>query len=363
MLGLLLALLGGMMGLAGGGGSKAAPAPDPITTPDTGAGGDQTADNPVVEPNPPVVDTPKTSDPIVPVIPVTDDGNGDMPMPDNDDHGDHGGGTITTPDTGGHGGHGGGTITTPDTGGHGGHGGGTITTPDTGSDNSDGGGHGDHGGGTISTPDTGSDSGDVGGHGDHGGGTIATPDNEGDAGGGTISTPHTGSDDDDHGGHGGHGGHSSVDLPTTPAEIAEFVQAVRTADEMDVHDHGSALHTEHMQAMNLAPPANATHIAIGNGSWFDPSNWHNGEVPGDDSMVMIPDGVHLTYNQESDARLFTVRVDGTLEFANDTDSKMVVDTMLVAPGGTLTAGTEAAPIADDVSVEIVIANNGPIDTD
>jgi hypothetical protein len=118
-----------------------------------------------------------------------------------------------------------------------------------------------------------------------------------------------------------------------------------------------------MQVLDLVSPAEATHIAIGHGSWFDPDNWHNGEVPGDDAKVVIPEDVWMEYDGESEARLFTVRVDGQLDFAVDVDSKMVVDTFVVSPSGTLIAGTADDPIEDDVNVEIVIANNGAIDTD
>ncbi|MEM6388220.1 MAG: G8 domain-containing protein [Pseudomonadota bacterium] len=174
---------------------------------------------------------------------------------------------------------------------------------------------------------------------------------------------------DNHGGHGNHRGHgdhgthgSNVDLPTTPAEIAAFVAGVRSAEEKHVHDHGDDRMGEHMQVMDLVDPATATHIAIGHGSWFDPSNWHNGEVPGDGAKVVIPDGVYLEYDQQSDARLFTVRVDGQLDFATDANSTMVVDTLIVAPGGVMTAGTADDPVEADVTVEIIIANNGAIDT-
>jgi hypothetical protein len=128
------------------------------------------------------------------------------------------------------------------------------------------------------------------------------------------------------------------------------------------HTPGSTQHAEHAAALNLVPHSAATHVAVKDGSWFDPATWANGQVPGDDARVVIGQGVHVTYDGVSNARLFTVRVDGQLEFATDTDSKMVVDTMFVDGIGTLTIGTEAQPVQAGVNVDIVIANNGPIDT-
>ena len=129
------------------------------------------------------------------------------------------------------------------------------------------------------------------------------------------------------------------------------------------HDMGSGKAGEHMAAMDLVPRAEATNVAIDSGDWFDPDNWSEGRVPGDDERVLIPEGVHMQYGGVSDARLFTVRVDGELCFATDTDSQMIFDTMVVTPTGVLEIGTAADPVHPDVEVNLIVANNGPIDTD
>jgi len=157
--------------------------------------------------------------------------------------------------------------------------------------------------------------------------------------------------------------HTPLPLPHTAAEIEAYVHAVVTADEIHVHDMSSTKMPDHMAVLNLVPRDEATHIAIGNGSWFDPGNWYDGQIPGDGAKVLIPEGVTLSYDHLSDARLFTVRVDGELDFATDTSSKMVVDTFVVTPSGKMTAGTVGDPVQDNVQVDIIIANNGPIDTD
>jgi hypothetical protein len=132
---------------------------------------------------------------------------------------------------------------------------------------------------------------------------------------------------------------------------------------MHMHGGDAVMMAEHMAAMDLVPRDAATHIAISNGDWFDPATWHSGEVPGDDAKVLIPEGIAVNYGGTSDARLFTVRVDGDLDFATDDDSRMVFDTMVVSPTGRLEIGTEANPVGQDFSVELVVANNGPIDVD
>ncbi|MBX2863913.1 MAG: G8 domain-containing protein, partial [Leptolyngbyaceae cyanobacterium MAG.088] len=114
--------------------------------------------------------------------------------------------------------------------------------------------------------------------------------------------------------------------------------------------------------MDLVPESQATHIAIKNGSWFDASTWKNGNIPDDGAHVMIGEGVNVRYDGESDARLKTVRLDGTLTFAHNRNTKMVVDTFVETDQGTLNIGTEENPIQATKTAQIIIANEGKIDT-
>lgn len=124
-------------------------------------------------------------------------------------------------------------------------------------------------------------------------------------------------------------------------------------------DPGKA--AEHMAVLDLVKVADATHIAVKSGSWFDPATWANGAVPGEGARVVIPDGVEVLYDGESEASVFTVRVDGALTFATDRDTHLVVDTLVVSPIGALTIGTAENPVAANVDAVITIADNGPID--
>ncbi|QFT92010.1 Bifunctional hemolysin/adenylate cyclase precursor [Roseovarius sp. THAF9] len=130
---------------------------------------------------------------------------------------------------------------------------------------------------------------------------------------------------------------------------------------MHMHDMGSDMATEHMQLMDLVERSEATHVAIAHGDWFDPATWHEGRIPDAGAQVLIPHGIHVNYDGESDASLFTVRVDGQLAFATDADTRMEVDTFVVAPSGRLEIGTADTPVQANVNTEIIIANNGDID--
>lgn len=163
--------------------------------------------------------------------------------------------------------------------------------------------------------------------------------------------------------HAAHDHTAPLALPQTRAEADAFVAAVRAKTDTHTHDESEAKAAEHMAAMGLVPRDDATHIAIAHGRWFDPAVWYGGEVPGADARVLIPAGVHVTYDEVAKTRLFTVRVDGHLEFSPEVSSKILLDTMVVAPGGHLVIGTIERPVDPDVTVDIVFTNNGPIDTD
>ncbi|MBE9062339.1 PKD domain-containing protein [cf. Phormidesmis sp. LEGE 11477] len=114
--------------------------------------------------------------------------------------------------------------------------------------------------------------------------------------------------------------------------------------------------------MSLVPESAVTHKAVRSGSWFSPNTWAGKKVPDNNANVMIADGVKVTYDKESDVQLKTVRVDGTLTFARNADTKMVVDTLINMPSGTLSIGTKNNPIQSNKTASIVIAGEGKIDT-
>lgn len=167
------------------------------------------------------------------------------------------------------------------------------------------------------------------------------------------------------GGHDHEGAAPAIAPPgphATAAEIDAYVDAVKAQPETHAHDDNPGKMTEHMAAMELVARDEATHVAVSDGDWFSPSTWHNGIIPGDGAKVLIPEGIDVHYEGVSDARLLTVRVDGALHFATDADSRMVFDTTVVSPTGALIVGTEADPVDADVTVELIVANNGAIDT-
>jgi hypothetical protein len=123
----------------------------------------------------------------------------------------------------------------------------------------------------------------------------------------------------------------------------------------------AAMQADHDAVMALVPVSSATHVAVKDGSWFDPATWAGGDIPGDGAHVVIPAGVAVAYDGESPASILTVRVDGALDFATDRDTFLEVDTLVVTGGGALVIGTQDDPVSADVRAVIQIADNGPID--
>ena len=128
------------------------------------------------------------------------------------------------------------------------------------------------------------------------------------------------------------------------------------------HSQQSQHESGHLALLDLVPHTQITYKAIQNGSWFDPNTWEGGKIPGDDAKVLIPTSMQVTYDQESTARIATLRVDGTLQFAADQNTQLLIDTFVVAPEGTLLIGTEGQPIQADITTRITFTSDQPIDT-
>lgn len=129
-------------------------------------------------------------------------------------------------------------------------------------------------------------------------------------------------------------------------------------------DHGGnlVLDRERADLLELVPDAAVTHRVVADGSWSDAATWHDGRRPSADANVLVPSGRTVSVDRVESIVLRTIRVDGKLRFAPDRDTKLVVDTLVVAEGGELEIGTQMQPIAADKTARIVIADRGPIDT-
>jgi len=106
----------------------------------------------------------------------------------------------------------------------------------------------------------------------------------------------------------------------------------------------------------LAGTFNWNSVASKSGNWNDPGTWQGGRVPGDGDNVHIPQGLSVSINNRESAALARIYVEGTLSFATNKDTRLIVDTMLIGAPAVVTMGTSAQPLQAGVSAELIIGS-------
>jgi Ca2+-binding RTX toxin-like protein len=127
------------------------------------------------------------------------------------------------------------------------------------------------------------------------------------------------------------------------------------------HVTNLSMQKEHLELLQLVRYDQVTNYALRSGSWSDPTIWKNGVVPADGSHVLIPLGVRVVVDKMIPQRIDTIRIDGTLTFATNTNTELKVDTMVDTETGRLEIGTAANPIQLGVVAHLMFTDNGPID--
>ncbi len=135
---------------------------------------------------------------------------------------------------------------------------------------------------------------------------------------------------------------------------------------MDVH-HGllgaapNIIHTDYDNIPNFG--SNPTVVSVASGSWSSGSTWSTGQVPGAGAIVSIASGTAVTYDANSTVVLNTIVIQsgGTLQFATNVNTEVIAANYLVLQGGTLDVGTQANPIASNVTASILTADQ-PLNT-
>ncbi|MCB9757937.1 MAG: fibronectin type III domain-containing protein [Candidatus Omnitrophica bacterium] len=97
-------------------------------------------------------------------------------------------------------------------------------------------------------------------------------------------------------------------------------------------------------------------ISQKSGYWFSPDTWAQGRIPKAQDIVKISQGHTVIYNASSDESLAALGIEGQLEFATDTNTRLKVGTILVYRSGQLHIGTEANPIQPSIKAEIILAD-------
>jgi hypothetical protein len=123
------------------------------------------------------------------------------------------------------------------------------------------------------------------------------------------------------------------------------------------HDAGHGLMDDAIMA--LVPHADATHVAVANGSWSEPATWDVGTVPGPGAVVLVPRGRDVTYDvpQAVAPRLDRVRVDGILRWALDRSTHMLTELLYGHFDSKMLIGTGfGAAMPNQYKAKIVISD-------
>ena len=81
------------------------------------------------------------------------------------------------------------------------------------------------------------------------------------------------------------------------------MNAMLLASEMPAHPDDPTLQREHMAAMDLAKPEQASHVAVASGDWSSASTWQGGRIPDQGSQVLIPEGMIVRLDGEVSSSL------------------------------------------------------------
>jgi len=126
--------------------------------------------------------------------------------------------------------------------------------------------------------------------------------------------------------------------------------------EPDPHPDDLEKQKEHLAMLALATEQEATHKVIQSGSFTNPAIWNNG-LPTPGAKIYVPKDLNLTIDANIETRLKWMRVDGTLIFAMNVNTSLLIDTIIGNATSRLIINN---PNSAFIS-RIIFTDDGPID--
>lgn len=117
----------------------------------------------------------------------------------------------------------------------------------------------------------------------------------------------------------------------------------------------AAMDADDAAIVALVPHAEVTHIAIADGDWTDAATWRGGNVPTHGAFVLIPNGRTVTYDNNERYRLDRIRVDGTLTWALDQSTQMLVETIIGTRGSSIIMGSAGNRLPSQYTATVTIS--------
>jgi hypothetical protein len=103
----------------------------------------------------------------------------------------------------------------------------------------------------------------------------------------------------------------------------------------------------------LPTPAAFTQTAVADGSWNVAATWSSGTVPGSNAVVCIPAGRTVTVTSQETSRLRFVQVNGSMKMWIQSSTRLYLDTLFVASGGSFLIGDPTHPVKTGSVAELV----------
>src|SRR2546422_342757 len=99
-----------------------------------------------------------------------------------------------------------------------------------------------------------------------------------------------------------------------------------------------------------------TVTSVGAGAWSNPATWSSGKIPAAGDKILISARHDVVYDALSDANLACVEVRWRRRFRADANTRMKTANLIVQDEGYLEVGSPTAPVAPNVTAEIVITD-------
>lgn len=155
------------------------------------------------------------------------------------------------------------------------------------------------------------------------------------------------------------------DASGTPAEIWAQQQALpETYDDEAFSDTRLRMDVDSIKQFCARPLADV--VAVANGNWSSNATWYNTNTltqvkPAAGDRILIPQGITVTYDENSTTEYSQLRVDGVFEVDPGGDRRLRLDTYFVDHTGEERIGDELNPFPAQYDCLIEYPDNGDLD--
>lgn len=157
---------------------------------------------------------------------------------------------------------------------------------------------------------------------------------------------------------------SSIIIVLVLCAYATLSVAQHSGELIVTDDYVQAPHDTVPRFCNIPNVGTAIIRNTDSGDWSNSSIWPGGVVPSTNARVQIVAGTAVRYNLNSNTKLDCIEVQdgGRLNFAVNVSTKLIIDELMVMPGGELTVGELNNPVFNNAVAEIIFRGDTALKT-